>query len=164
MYIGSFEVSSGKLIISDPCYERDTPCAGALDKVKNGLWNAYIVKKDFRGWGNRVVELVASIKDYDEHDLDKCSFDVCVDSGQAGIFDDKSFPNEKGEYGDVGGWYNMCCETTDPEIGRGAGVIKGGVVSCSGFGDGRYDAYYHRDSNGEVDFVKIVFITEEEEE
>ncbi len=42
MELGSFEVVSGQLIISDPCYKRGIWCAGTLENVRNGEWNAKV--------------------------------------------------------------------------------------------------------------------------
>lgn len=38
----SFEVSSGALRVTDPCYSLDTWCAGQLQNVMNGEWNAHV--------------------------------------------------------------------------------------------------------------------------
>ena len=38
----SFEVKSGALRVTDPCYDMDTWCAGTLEDVKNGKWLAHI--------------------------------------------------------------------------------------------------------------------------
>lgn len=38
----SFEVNSGALRVTDPCYDMDTWCAGTLEDVKNGKWLAHV--------------------------------------------------------------------------------------------------------------------------
>lgn len=40
--IKSFEVSSGNLRVTDPCYKMDVWCAGTLSNVPNGLWHAQV--------------------------------------------------------------------------------------------------------------------------
>ncbi|WP_374335403.1 hypothetical protein [Methyloversatilis sp.] len=40
--IKSFEVSSGNLRVTDPCYKMDVWCAGTLDKVPNGMWHSRV--------------------------------------------------------------------------------------------------------------------------
>lgn len=40
--VKSFEVSSGNLRVTDPCYEMDVWCAGTLSKVPNGVWHAQV--------------------------------------------------------------------------------------------------------------------------
>lgn len=38
----AFAVSSGALRVTDPCYAPDTWCAGTLENVKNGIWQAHV--------------------------------------------------------------------------------------------------------------------------
>ena len=38
----AFAVSSGSLRVTDPCYDMQTWCAGTLDNVKNGIWQAHV--------------------------------------------------------------------------------------------------------------------------
>ena len=38
----TFEITSGTLRVTDPCYEVGTWCAGTLDKVKTGQWQAQV--------------------------------------------------------------------------------------------------------------------------
>lgn len=38
----SFEVKSGALRVTDPCYDMETWCAGTLESVKNGKWLAHV--------------------------------------------------------------------------------------------------------------------------
>lgn len=226
MNIGEFEVKSGKLVVSDPCYNRDTWCMGFLDNVRNGKWFAAILKMNAGdGWGERVWELAAFTKGGSPSgDWEKTDIDVGVDSGQAGIFDDGEYQKELTEpYLQVGSkeyhdnqfrhlmkhqqqtidwlnrmesmdfpdfvpveenkkraiaalkkdeeylnrpaeptmdWYEMCCDKTLSD--QGAGVIPGGVVSRSGYGDGGYDCFIQKDKSGQIVGVKIVFISEEE--
>ena len=68
-----------------------------------------------------------------------------VDSGQAGFYVLESYRND-----DIGtwsfnnpddligeGWYSACCDQTCYTDER-AGLVPGGVVSSSGYGDGGY--------------------------
>lgn len=81
---------SSRMAVSDPCYDADVWCRGELENVLPGTWQAYAVKRDKGEWGPRVVRLVAVHREY----ADTCetvaeltSFEVGVDSGQAGLFD-----------------------------------------------------------------------------
>ena len=56
--------------------------------------------------------------------------------------------------------YMTCCDATRPV--PGAGTIPYGAVAESGFGDGGYTAFEHVDQKGQVDFLLIVFINEED--
>lgn len=52
-------------------------------------------------------------------------------------------------------WYEICCDKTLSNIG--AGVIRGGVVSSSGYGDGSYRAFAAYNKEKQVVGVKILF-------
>ena len=57
--IGFFEIITGKVIVSDPCYTLGTWCQGVLNKVKCGKWIGYVQRSDEGRWGERVAELIA---------------------------------------------------------------------------------------------------------
>ena len=178
--IGTFEVKSGKVRISDPCYELDTWCAGTINKVRKGVWQAEVIKSDEGSWGNRCAVLLAYHKDFTvDHDDGRFinqDIDVGVDSGQAGIFDLKHFKDDGivANVERVGGepicadepWYSICCDRTLSE--EGAGIIPFGCVSSSGYGDGSYICSTITDTYNpkcEVVAIKIDFgIIEEVEE
>lgn len=152
--VGTFEVKSNRLVVSDPCYTLGTRCMGELKNPRKGKWTACIKLSDEKYWGSRVAELIAT---YHDANLDfetwvQCDFEVGVDSGQAGIFSE--YPDEPDDNTE-GTWYYDCCKLTNP-----AGVLLGGAVSSSGFGDGVYTAY-KIEKDGEVVAVKIVFIEDE---
>ena len=48
-----FEIKSGKVVLSDPCYELGTWCQGIVNNVKNGEWFADAEYVD--SFGNRVA-------------------------------------------------------------------------------------------------------------
>lgn len=160
-YIGQFKVKSGSLRVSDPCYDKDTWCAGVIEDVKNGNWESYIKLDET---SSRVSELLTFYSDISNATVKKDNWieqpiEVGVDSGQCGIFDDDYYPNGKtGEYGDMDSFYGKCCDITTSDF---SGVLEFGTVSSSGFGDGSYVCYALEDKNGVVG-VKIVFIEEDE--
>lgn len=170
--VGHFIIETGKVRISDPCYDEDTWCAGVVDNVKSGTWQATVIKTNDEDWGERVAKLIAyhkdSISDVEEIETfreNECEFDVGVDSGQAGIFDvkhykdDNQFKNEKpkADYGSI--FYNFCCDATLSDLG--AGVIPYGCVSSSGYGDGGYTATKYLNDDGQVVAIAIKFIETE---
>jgi len=185
-FLGTFVVTSGKFVVSDPCYKRGTWCMGVLDNVRNGKWEAEAVRSNEGSWGERVAELIAYTGRAPKRDAawEKCEFEIGVDSGQAGIFDDAHYRVDEDTKGykhtyreshrEADGtvvkadeptvirpeepWYSMCCDLTGTS---GAGVVPGGVVATSGFGDGGYDAFVVKDK-GKIVAVRIVFITEGE--
>jgi len=145
--LGLFEVASGTVVISDPCYERGTWCAGEL-AVKKGTWKAFVIFRD-----NRVGELLAyhtSINLSTLKGWEMLPFEVGVDSGQAGIFDDIVYAR------DDDAWYRSCSAITLKA--PGAGVLKNGVVAESGHGDGSYNCYTSK-LEGEIIAIKIIFIS-----
>lgn len=65
----SFEVKSGALRVTDPCYDMDTWCAGTLEDVKNGKWLAHV--------GYNISELQAmidAVKDDDQRKILETSY------------------------------------------------------------------------------------------
>lgn len=155
--LGTFEVTSDKLVVSDPCYKLGTWCMGTVPNVKPGLWTASIGVVDTGEFGKRNAFLSAFHQDSPAlQKLKACSapFDVGVDSGQAGIFDLNHFQDESvienQELTDFGTrWYTFCCyQTLDGE--HHAGLIPYGVVASSGFGDGCYPCYYCTDRGNDA--------------
>lgn len=163
--LGMFEVTSGKVIVSDPCYELNLGdrCQGVLENVKTGLWKAHVEKGHDMGWGICCEELVAKHSDIDsvrDMNIIPASFTVCVDSGQAGIFDASVYRNDEtvqksSSFIPDEPWYSSCCDQTLSD--QQAGIINGGVVSSSGYGDGSYEAWYAMDTNGEIVAIGINF-------
>lgn len=101
LWLGEFKNESGIFRLSDPCFGKDIWCAGET-KAQVGAWQGYAVKKEMGDWGSRSISLYAFhesvnsrvfydnvemwVKDYDG--WDELQFEVGVESGQAGIFDD----------------------------------------------------------------------------
>ncbi|OAB48036.1 DUF4241 domain-containing protein [Paenibacillus antarcticus] len=165
--LGDFEITSGQIVVSDPCYElnRDTIIMGVLDNVLNGTWVGQVGKMEVRDWGEACSKLSAfhsSVAEQMEHlEWVKCSFIVGVDSGQAGIFDINKYRISDSDVQETdtdtdNAWYLSCCDIT--ESGHEAGVLDGGVVSHTGMGDGTYGAYMATNQQDQVIGVKIVFI------
>lgn len=147
--LGQFEVKSGEIIVSDPCYDAD---GQKLPAIK-GIWNAFMLKVALQtGWGedNRCAFLFAHLAsapvEYDDAVWQPLEVGTGVDSGQAGIFDAKFYRDEavvtetiESPLTGENRWYDLCCDRTLGEIG--AGVIPYACVSSSGWGDGYYPAF-----------------------
>jgi len=167
--IGEFEIKSGNVIVSDPCYERGSRCAGTLSNVKKGKWCAKVLRTEEVFGGNRVAALVvhhSSLTDLSsrsyEWEWERCKTEIGVDSGQAGIFDEPEFHSEDGDYYNPNSWYRKCCNNTTE--GLCGGTIEGGAVSSSGFGDGGY-SFSTITIKGKVIAIMIDYgLMEEEEE
>lgn len=160
--LGQFEVTSGKLRVTDPCYDRSIWCSGYVD-AENGTWEAFVYMSDQGAWGNRVSALEVRRVGENEAPDRLVSFEVGVDSGQAGFFDDAFYPegDDNGEYGNTDTFYGKVCEITLSD--KRAGVLPFGAVSSSGYGDGGYDCFV-LEKNGKVVAARIVFISEEGDE
>lgn len=90
--VGTFEIISGDVIVSDPCYDFDVD--QVLSNVKTGTWKAY-VKISMRD-ENRCSELIAIHSDYELKDMrwEQSNVGVGVDSGQAGIYDVEHYKDD----------------------------------------------------------------------
>ncbi len=97
----SFEITSGNMIVTDPCYNKETWCQAKLDNVKIGKWHSTIEYSDEGHWGVRVASIRAwhdSLGDNDSERTCTCDeliqADIGVDSGQAGFFDLEQYPDD----------------------------------------------------------------------
>lgn len=178
--LGNFTIT-GQMKVSDPCYRPEVWCSGVLD-TKPGVWEAAIMvldNEDTGGWGSRVAVLAVKHKDCsiplatdtisETSDYLKLSllnewkiagFEVGVDSGQAGFYDNDNFINRNG--GEDEKWYEKMCNITLSK--EQAGVFTDGVVTSSGYGDGGYPCIFHTGISGKVDFAYIIFIGDDDEE
>ena len=154
--LGTFEVTSGKLIITDPCYKFDEE---NVIPAKNGTWTASV---EYNNSGY-VAELIVLHQDYyrvgaTEQILD---FTCPVDSGQAGVFDADAYAqNQGGEYGNMDTFYGKICHLTceTEEMGGIITMNKAafGAASTSGNGDGDYEiAGFYQD--GELYGIRVYF-------
>jgi hypothetical protein len=133
---------SDKIIISDPCYERGIWCAISDFEVMPGKYETFIVKYE-----NRAAAVIAVHSDYIgtlNSDWELYVGEIGVDSGQAGIFDDSIYPEKeepKGKWDDEDSFYGECCKLTLSNAQGGILKNEKGVVSSSGYGDGRYELF-----------------------
>lgn len=173
-----FEIKSGKLVLSDPCYDLGTWCQGIVDGVKKGKWVGDVEYID--SFGHRVAKLWAYHEDYPMSGDDIkgygeiLEFTGGVDSGQFGYFDHEEYRNDNIVQGvervtpddvicDDEPWYSICCDRTLSKDKWGE--IPFGIVSSSGYGDGSYPTYGIKDVDGKewVGFVTL-FIWDDDEE
>lgn len=160
---GTFCVTSGKLVLSDPCYGLDVWCMEKVDGVKKGTWKFYGIQSDEGPFGSQISAIYAVHTDaetvsVDVEDID----DLGVVSGQFGVFDvdfyrnDSQFPDDfvpKVEAGDK--FYRACRDLTLSDMS--GGVLKGGGVVSSGYGEGCYDGGLYL-WEGEIVGVFVSFI------
>jgi len=137
--LGFIELSE-KVVVSDPCYDRDTWCMVTDLAVKPGRYKASVISSDEGEWGVRISLLMLVHEDHIDSQLSKwepVKGSVGVDSGQCGIFDDTIFPQAK-DHTDHEPFYDECCDIT---LKKNVGILKNnkGFVSSSGYGDGSYE-------------------------
>jgi len=153
-----FTLTSGTLRVSDPCYDRALDAAGIIENARNGRWIGKIDIINAMAWGNRVAELSIVQENYVTASKmwERAPFDVGVDSGQAGFFDDSNYP----EWSEDNGFYDIICEGT---ISKDKfAVVPFGIASRTGYGDGLYQCFVAKNVEGEVIAAKIVFIGDDE--
>lgn len=172
--LGSFSISSGKVLITDPCYEDDCAYRARIDNAKCGMWFARLtIREDPHE--ERVSRLVAMHQNYQKPrglTWKNISYDIGVDSGMAGVFDTNvyrddalvegtpRFISENGfipwkDSGDI--WFAMCADAVHYSNKLG-GVVPGGCVSSTGYGDGVYKADALRNGDGEVVGIRIIYL------
>jgi len=157
--VGTFEIGSGEVVVSDPCYSLGTWCQGQVH-AKNGNWIGSVVMSDEDDWGIRVGKLIAKHEDHQnvEFSDNPSNIDAGVDSGQMSIFDFDHYnlgdeDEDSGEFG-RGDWYDLVCRKT---LKDQFGVLPGGVVSSSGVGDGSYPVFIEYEGEKAV-AIKVEFL------
>jgi hypothetical protein len=176
----TFNIESGKMVCSDPCYSIPTWCQGVMENVKTGEWVAGIETSDEGVFGERISRLWVYnlessimnpllISQIESFQGDELSFSAGVDSGQFGFFDFKHYRNDESakdlekvdfgenydrESGDE--WYRACGKLTLGD--ESWGLLPFGVVSSSGFGDGAYMVKGIKDDDGEYVAFCVEFI------
>lgn len=128
-FYGVIDITSGRIICSDPCYYSGIWCADSFP-AKNGLYRVYIYHTENR---NAVLEIIH--KDYDTKSVDWDDADsaCAVDSGTFGFFDKEYYDNHHdGELDEE--WYNDNVVDADDYLI----TDSAGAWSSSGYGDGMY--------------------------
>lgn len=175
--IGKFNLTATTMRISDPCYDKTSQYAGTIENCISGIWNAaYVTSDDKKDLCVSMLiakhESVRSfhvadgihIEDdqiYYHNNWHNSGIRIGVDSGQAGIFDDAYYgqsdifktPNPN-IFNFADEWYNQCCYITMTKL---AGTLPCGAISNSGYGDGRYPVFIHKNTFEKIDSIAIVY-------
>jgi len=139
-YLGVIEFA-GKVVVSDPGYDRSAQCIQTDFPVKPGRYQVFVAFSDEGEFGQRVAALTLYHEDYMQQELgmewQEALTSIGVDSGQCGIFDDTIYPQSR-EHPDNRPFYEECCTIT--LTGDRTGILQSGkgAVSSSGYGDGCY--------------------------
>lgn len=153
--MAQFTIKSGRVNLSDPCYDADTWCGAYSIPAINGQWNVDLKYSCGRVayWSAWVSNKPKSVKTE--------SIDFGVDSGQFGIFDSSIYDPD-------GKFYGRCCDITLARDQSGSVIDDNeeslGFVSSSGYGDGKYEGTLYFSKQNELIGFEIAFIEEEEEE
>lgn len=189
--LGFFICESGNLVVSDPCYGRkylehdERNVATILQGVLIGHYGA-AVRRD---WDTNQELIIWHLDSYDSQDVvtqqpwiqysgengENPNLEICVDSGQAGFFEESKYPQQieditfKSNTEGKSFFYGFACYITLETKWR-AGIISTspdnvmGVVSQTGDGDGRYTLYVQRDAFGNIIAARLIFLDETAED
>lgn len=170
-YIGSFNVTSNELTISDFCYAYNSK-SGYRTTALNGKYNVYIkqLAESNNFCSGRVSELIVLHEDINQTatlcDLQINSSNdikVGVDSGTMSISDSDYYKrtHETEEIEDK--YYNKIIIN---QLGDNKAITfdNNGCCSHSGFGDGNYPVTLYQDENKNIIGVKVTFIEDVEDE
>jgi hypothetical protein len=151
-----FEITSGKVNLSDPCYGAELNWCGFFNiPARNGNWHVEVEHT------NRRVKSWKAYHDHAKTDGLPISRLYPVDSGQFGIFDSEIYV-DPGEHNKPG-FYRECCDTTFTRNSCGV-VSNRGFVSSSGYGNSIYIGKAVYDENKDLVSFEIVFIRDNDDE
>jgi hypothetical protein len=154
---GSFEVTSGKVIVSDPSYDfvsdpKSNWPINFTSPALNGTWTGYIYDWIVK----RPNIMVVHHNDYDIGNAKvtyKWGPTVAVDVGIMSVVDFSKYPKREEEEDQL----DWCEENIFP-VAKPAGKINGGYVSSSGWGDGSYDTLLGYTKIGDKNVLVSVII------
>lgn len=176
--IGTFEVKSGAMIVTDPSYDIGKHYQGMFLNVQKGTWNASVeqTSENNENHYNKEIQIMAdSISPHTVYFWEEVwGQTIGVDSGMVGFFDLESYQkvkiNEDGEQMErdvtiiehnAKQWYQTCCDQRNSS--NQAGIVDTyGVVTASGHGDGVYPLAVAKKADGTIIGFRLQFIEEEE--
>lgn len=149
--VGTILFEQGSVDVTDPCYNNNYLFGKHTKiKIKPGLYNCYVYK-----WETHITAIEIKRKGYVSIAGNYQSYDsIGVDAGLAGFFENKKdYSNEE--------WKLFCHDLNiedrkDPT--KKYYFKDNGFFSKSGFGDGVYDVFIKKNTEGEIVQVKIKFL------
>ena len=166
----TFKVTSGQIVISDPCYTIDQWCNGSVP-AKNGEWQVSLESNNGNVNSIRAWHIASAEKNlllpFAVLTAGELPFSFGVDSGQLGYFDRDFYRNDNAITDEIPIWdiklkkpgdkfYSACCELIVHE-GKKFGSFPFGVVTRSGYGDGSYPTTGIKDEEGNYIALSTVF-------
>lgn len=159
-----------EVVITDPAYPYGEVYQKSTNRILPGWWRCAAKKVDCGDWGMRVKSILICHEDYVNKDslfenIGLVSGRIAVDSGQCGFFDSEYFQKNQpdDDFDNPKSWYRRVCEITlnEPDYGT---IDERGFVASSGYGDGMYEVWGEKNSDGlYINFI-IIFIENEIEE
>lgn len=162
--LGVFDINSGRIIATDPCYE---PINGHNRgaEVKKGKYIAKAKYGVINGWGERVVELTVNHESCPKKKATTLYGWCAVDSGRCGFFERENYDKYHPKYDtpESEQWYKDACEITLNDKKHNCGLLKSdkkivGALASSGLGDGAYNLYAGYNSKGEIVALRLRFL------
>lgn len=161
-FVGTIELGN-EIIVSDPCYARDSYANDILTNVKVGKWDVESYKADDSFDGHI---LLVTARGYKLGVMPKQKLFIGgIDSGQAGVYNIDEYNNDDlvslfkhnnvPNHLDLDEWYGYACHIS--EDGVPAKLVGNGVTSESGYGDGVYTTYIDTNTKGEIVRIVLVF-------
>ena len=154
-YIGDFNVESGQIAVTDPCYNKDDLILGQVLPAINGTWEMYVSIVD-----DNVDSVLFINKDYSsreyiqDYNFTTVGF-VTVESGQFTVCDYEKYEDTPDEY------EKYCNQTSSVTL---SGIVENYAgVTSTGFGDGEY-SINGAVINGAYYAVQVNFIEYEDED
>lgn len=155
-------ITSGKLRVTDPCYNRDyntTPGLVTVLDVPVGEWVVEGGPEE-----GRISIYRRDVSVTRRHPVSN----IGVDSGQVCFADDSQYPvGDIGDYGDLNSFYGRVCRLTlnEDTEGRESGVLEDWCfASSTSYGDGTYPVEVGYSADDEVASVTVLFGDEDDEE
>lgn len=153
----TFEVTSGKIIVTDPCYDRNIHESNWILNAKNGTWIGEVsgTEQIVRHSHSRIEHFVNWIV---------LGTNLFVDSGQTGVFDHDAYPQgDTGESEDLTSFYGKACAMTLSDDSAGS-VDNIGFVSSTTQGDGTFTFYGIKNADNQIVAVKTVYQVYQEDQ
>ena len=146
--IGTFYFEN-EVDITDPCYRKDTWCRINGVKTRPGEYTCRIWTTNTGGCGERVTTIGIYLDDVIPARSEMKEIgSIGVDAGLAGFFSDKPDYNDEE-------WDAFCNEIRNSEC---AWINGYGFFSESGFGDGSYEVFTNKNTDGVATALEISFI------
>lgn len=142
---GILTIITGKIDVTDPCYDKDTWCRINDLPVKNGDYHCIYFRRE-----GRVAEAIISLSGETNLEWEEVG-DIGVDAGLAGFFINKP------DYDDPE--WDEFCDKLDFE-NKEAYLYPDAFFTESGWGDGWYEVFGVKENNKYI-ALKIVFIPED---